>query len=42
MAPGSRWLHTWTEQGNAPMQRTNRAFGFRKVETMHEVQLLLG
>ncbi|MEO7752276.1 MAG: GNAT family N-acetyltransferase [Terracoccus sp.] len=41
VAPASRWLHTWTEQGNAPMHRTNRAFGFSKVETMHEVQLLL-
>ncbi len=41
VAPGSRWLHTWTEQGNVAMQRTNRAFGFRKVETMHEVQLVL-
>lgn len=32
-------LHTWTELDNAAMQRVNARFGFRKVETMHEVEL---
>jgi GNAT superfamily N-acetyltransferase len=31
-------LHTWTAVDNEPMQRTNRDFGYRPVERMHEVQ----
>jgi GNAT superfamily N-acetyltransferase len=31
-------LHTWTAVDNAPMQRTNRDFGYRPVERMHEMQ----
>lgn len=33
-----RWLHTYTEQGNAPMQVVNERFGFRRVEVMHEFE----
>jgi RimJ/RimL family protein N-acetyltransferase len=31
-------MHTWTAVDNAPMQRVNRAFGYRPVERMHEMQ----
>jgi GNAT superfamily N-acetyltransferase len=31
-------IHTWTSVDNAPMQRTNRAFGFVPVDRMHEMQ----
>ena len=31
-------MHTWTDVDNAPMQRTNRDFGYRPVERMHEMQ----
>jgi GNAT superfamily N-acetyltransferase len=31
-------IHTWTAVDNEPMQRTNRAFGYRPVERMHEMQ----
>lgn len=31
-------IHTWVDPANAPMCATNRAFGFRAVERMHEVQ----
>lgn len=34
-----RWLHTWTAETNAAMQRVNARFGFRPVEKMHEYQL---
>lgn len=33
-----KWLHTYTEQGNAPMQTVNARFGFRAVEAMHEFE----
>lgn len=33
-----RALHTWTEPSNHAMQRTNADFGYRPVETLHEVQ----
>ena len=33
-----RWLHTYTEQGNAPMQAVNARFGYRRVEVMHEFE----
>lgn len=33
-----RWLHTYTAQDNLPMQRVNARFGFRPVETMHELE----
>lgn len=33
-----RWLQTWTAQSNAAMQRTNREFGFQKVDEMHECE----
>ncbi len=36
--PGLTAIHTWTAVDNAPMQRTNRAFGYRPVERMHEMQ----
>lgn len=36
--PGSRWLHTWTAESNAAMQRVNARFGFRVVETLHEME----
>lgn len=32
---GRRWLQTYTEQGNVPMQRTNERFGFRRVDVLH-------
>ena len=31
-------IHTWTSADNAPMQRTNLAFGYQPVERMHEMQ----
>jgi GNAT superfamily N-acetyltransferase len=31
-------IHTWTSVDNEPMQRTNREFGYRQVERMHEMQ----
>jgi GNAT superfamily N-acetyltransferase len=31
-------LHTWTAQENGPMQAINAGFGFRAVETMHEME----
>ena len=33
-----RWLHTYTAQGNAPMQAVNARFGFRRVEVEHELE----
>lgn len=39
ISPDAEWIHTYTEQGNTAMQRTNRDFGFVPVEVMHEVQL---
>ncbi len=33
-----RWLHTYTAQGNAPMQAVNARFGFRRVEVAHEFE----
>ena len=41
VSPNARWVHTWTEQDNRAMQRTNDDFGYRPVEVMHEVQLTL-
>ena len=32
-------MHTWTDPENAAMYATNRAFGYRPVERMHEVQV---
>ena len=32
-------IHTWTAPDNHAMQRTNRDFGFRVVERMHEMQV---
>jgi GNAT superfamily N-acetyltransferase len=40
--PGKVGIHTWTDPANGPMIRTNTAFGFRRVDTMHEVQQTLG
>ncbi|MGC4111483.1 MAG: GNAT family N-acetyltransferase [Nocardioides sp.] len=31
-------IHTWTAVDNVPMQRTNRDFGYRPIERMHEMQ----
>jgi GNAT superfamily N-acetyltransferase len=36
--PGRRVIHTSTALDNAPMQRTNRTFGFEPVEVLHEMQ----
>jgi GNAT superfamily N-acetyltransferase len=36
--PDRKTLHTWTAESNAPMQRTNREFGFVPVERLHEMQ----
>ena len=36
--PERTTLHTWTDPENEPMRATNRAFGFRAVDRMHEVQ----
>ena len=33
-----RWLHTYTAQGNAPMQAVNARFGFRRVDEAHEFE----
>lgn len=33
-------VHTWTDDTNDAMWTTNAAFGFRAVETMHEVELI--
>lgn len=32
-------MHTWTDPDNTAMYATNRAFGYRAVERMHEVQI---
>lgn len=32
-------MHTWTDPENAAMYATNDAFGYRRVERMHEVQV---
>lgn len=37
--PEVRHVHTWTDGTNDAMWVTNAAFGFRSVETMHEVEL---
>ncbi len=37
--PQCRTLHTWTDPENRAMYATNRAFGYRRVERMHEVQV---
>lgn len=37
--PERRWIHTWTVQDNTPMQRVNRALGYRAVEVSHELAL---
>jgi GNAT superfamily N-acetyltransferase len=31
-------IHTWTDPDNTAMYRTNERFGFRPVETLHEMQ----
>jgi GNAT superfamily N-acetyltransferase len=36
--PGRRFLHTRTDPDDGAMYRTNVAFGFASVETVHEVQ----
>ncbi|MGA8117286.1 MAG: GNAT family N-acetyltransferase [Actinocatenispora sp.] len=36
--PDRRRLHTWTAGTNAAMHHVNTAFGFRVVETLHELQ----
>ena len=37
--PAATSIHTWTDPDNHAMQRTNRDFGFRAVERMHEMQV---
>jgi GNAT superfamily N-acetyltransferase len=36
---GRATMHTWTDPENAAMYATNRAFGYRPVERVHEVQV---
>jgi GNAT superfamily N-acetyltransferase len=36
--PRRRRLHTWTDGANGPMQHINAAFGFHRVEVLHELQ----
>lgn len=36
--PERRRLHTWTDGTNGAMQHINAAFGFRRVEVLHELQ----
>ncbi|WP_117209028.1 GNAT family N-acetyltransferase [Allorhizocola rhizosphaerae] len=36
--PGARYVHTWTAHVNDAMRAINERFGFRAVETMHEVE----
>ncbi len=36
--PERRVIHTWTDPRNTAMYRTNERFGFRPVETLHEMQ----
>ncbi len=36
--PGRTVIHTWSALSNAPMQATNRRFGYRPVERMHDMQ----
>lgn len=33
-----RWVQTYTEQQNTAMQHTNEAFGFRRVDVLHELE----
>lgn len=33
-----RWVQTYTEQHNTAMQHTNEAFGFRRVDVLHELE----
>lgn len=33
-----RWVQTYTERHNTAMQRTNEAFGFRRVDVLHEFE----
>jgi len=37
--PDRATLHTWTDPENHAMYATNRAFGYRPVERLHEVQV---
>lgn len=39
--PGARRVHAWTAEANSAMNAVNDAFGFRAVETMHEVEATL-
>jgi GNAT superfamily N-acetyltransferase len=36
--PERRRVHTWTDGTNGAMQHINAAFGFRRVEVLHELQ----
>jgi len=36
--PDRSIMHTWSAVSNAPMQATNRRFGYRAVERMHDMQ----
>ncbi|UUZ58592.1 hypothetical protein [Nocardioides sp. B-3] len=37
--PERTTMHTWMDPENLPMAATNRAFGYRPVERLHEVQV---
>ncbi len=39
--PQTRHVHTWTAEVNDAMRSINQRFGFRAVETMHEVELTI-
>jgi RimJ/RimL family protein N-acetyltransferase len=39
--PDARHVHTWTAEVNDAMQAVNARFGFRSVETMHEMEATL-
>ncbi len=38
---GMEHVQTYTAQQNGPMQRLNEQFGFRRVGTMHDAELLI-
>lgn len=40
--PDRTAFHTWSAVSNAPMQATNRRFGYRSIERMHDMQRRLG
>jgi RimJ/RimL family protein N-acetyltransferase len=39
--PDARHVHTWTAETNGAMRAINERFGFREVETMHDMKAVL-